>query len=98
MLFALSCCRTHGIFAPAAGKWTRPRVIYTAHGFHFYRGGSALRNQVFRSLEKLAGNWTDHLVVLNQEDHEAAVRYRLVPSGQVCLMPGIGVDTAIYSP
>ena len=76
----------------------RPRVIYTAHGFHFYRGGSMVRNQVFRSVERLAGLWTDYLVVLNQEDHEAAVRYRLVPPGRLIRMPGIGVDTATYNP
>ncbi|BCR05793.1 glycosyl transferase family 1 [Desulfuromonas versatilis] len=76
----------------------RPKVIYTAHGFHFYRGGSRLRNGLYLALEKLAGRWTDYLVVMNQEDLESAKKYRIVPPERVTYMPGIGVDTAYYSP
>jgi glycosyltransferase involved in cell wall biosynthesis len=74
------------------------KVIYTAHGFHFYRGGHPLQNAIFLGLEKLAGRWTDYLVVINREDEEAAHRYRIVPSERVYYMPGIGVDTDRYSP
>lgn len=76
----------------------RPKVIYTAHGFHFHRGGSVLMNQVFLALERLAGRWTDFLVVINREDQQAATRHRLVPADRVVFMPGIGVDTTIYHP
>ncbi|MFO0969278.1 MAG: glycosyltransferase [Gemmataceae bacterium] len=76
----------------------RTRVIYTAHGFHFYRGGPRLKGVAFRSLEKLAGAWTDYLVVINREDEATALRYRLVPPGRVRFMPGIGVDTELFSP
>ncbi len=76
----------------------RPKVIYTAHGFHFYRGGKPLKNLSFLALEKLAGRWTDYLVVINREDEEAAKRYGLVPAERVCYTPGIGVDTDYYSP
>jgi glycosyltransferase involved in cell wall biosynthesis len=74
------------------------RVIYTAHGFHFYRGGRRLRNAAFLALERLAGRWTDHLVVINREDEEAARRHRIVPPDRVCYMPGIGVDPGRYDP
>lgn len=76
----------------------RPKVIYTAHGFHFYRGGKLLKNLSFLALEKLAGRWTDYLVVINGEDEEAAKRYGIVPTERVCYTPGIGVDTEYYSP
>jgi glycosyltransferase involved in cell wall biosynthesis len=72
------------------------RVIYTAHGFHFYRGGPRLRGTVIRGLEKLAGRWTDYLVVINREDEQAARRYGLVPPDRVRYMPGIGVDMQYY--
>jgi glycosyltransferase involved in cell wall biosynthesis len=72
------------------------RIIYTAHGFHFYRGAPALKAFAFRSLEKLAGRWTDFLVVINQEDSEAAHRLRLVPPERIKFMPGIGVDIRSY--
>lgn len=76
----------------------RPKIIYTAHGFHFYRGGKLLKNLSFLALEKLAGRWTDYLVVINREDEEAAKRYGLVPTERVCYTPGIGVDIDYYSP
>ncbi|MGH2559895.1 MAG: glycosyltransferase family 4 protein [Thermomicrobiales bacterium] len=76
----------------------RTAVIYTAHGFHFYRGGATSRNLLFRSLEKLAGRWTDYLVVINEEDEAAARRHGIVAPDRLVHMPGIGVDTERYSP
>jgi glycosyltransferase involved in cell wall biosynthesis len=73
-----------------------PRVIYTAHGFHFYRGGPQPRSAAFRALEKLAGRWTDYLVVINREDEQSA--RRLVPPERVRYMPGIGVEVNRYGP
>lgn len=74
-----------------------PKVVYTAHGFHFFKGNHPLKNAVFLALEKLAGRWTDHLVVINREDEAAARHYHLVPPGQLHYLPGIGVDIAAYS-
>ena len=79
-------------------KQGKLKVIYTAHGFHFYRGGKPLKNTVFLTLEKLAGAWTDYLVVINREDEAAAKRYRIVPSERVRYMPGIGADLDYYNP
>ncbi len=76
----------------------KPKVIYTAHGFHFYHGGKPLKNLYFAALEKLAGRWTDYLVVINREDEEAAKRYSIVPTQRICYTPGIGVDIDYYSP
>ncbi len=72
-------------------------VIYTAHGFHFYQGGNKLKNIVFFALEKLAGQWTDYLITINQEDENAAKKYHLVPENRVYYTPGIGVDTSLYN-
>lgn len=77
---------------------SRPRVVYTAHGFHFHRHGHRLTNAVFIGAERIAGRWTDRLVVINDEDEAAARRYRLVPPGRLQRMYGIGVDTDWYSP
>lgn len=70
----------------------RPAIIYTAHGFHFHPRGSRLRNGVFLGLEKLAGRWTDYLVVMNRHDEAASRRHELVPPERLKYMPGIGVD------
>jgi glycosyltransferase involved in cell wall biosynthesis len=73
------------------------KVIYTAHGFHFHRNGSRLRNGVFLALEKLAGSWCDRLVVINQDDQKAALKEGLVQPHQLCYMPGIGLDLSHYN-
>ena len=75
----------------------RVRVIYTAHGFHFFKGGSPLRNGVFRTLERWAARWTDYLIVINHEDAAAVRDYRILPHDRVRYMPGIGLDLSVYS-
>jgi glycosyltransferase involved in cell wall biosynthesis len=74
---------------PTAGG---PVRIYTAHGFHFHKHGSFLRNTTFLGLEKLAGRWTDYLIVINREDETSARRHNLVSPDRLVYMPGIGVD------
>ncbi|BAZ45862.1 putative group 1 glycosyl transferase [Chondrocystis sp. NIES-4102] len=73
------------------------KVIYTAHGFHFYQGGSALKNAIFLNLEKLAGAWTDYLIIINQEDEIAAKKHSFLPSERIYYTRGIGVDTNFYA-
>jgi glycosyltransferase involved in cell wall biosynthesis len=73
------------------------KVIYTAHGFHFYTGGNPLKNAAFINLEKCAGKWTDYLVTINQEDKSAALRYGLVTPARARHNPGIGVDLKYYN-
>ncbi len=76
----------------------RPIVIYTAHGFHYYKGGGRLRNLIFRWLEKTASKWTDFIVTMNQEDFDAARAFDGIMADRVRFIPGVGVDTAHYSP
>lgn len=107
------CVSTHGydivhVHTPVASFMTRfaldhlrstrnLKVIYTAHGFHFYPGGSALRNKVFEALERQAAKWTDFLIVMNREDLAAAKDNSLISRDRVRYMPGIGVDRSRYS-
>jgi glycosyltransferase involved in cell wall biosynthesis len=76
---------------------TRPTVIYTAHGFHFYRGQRFYLNALYRTLERTAARWTDYLVTINAEDFQAASAFRGINRRRVRLVPGIGVDTARYA-
>jgi len=80
---------------PAA---TRPAVVYTAHGFHFFPGGALIPNALFRTAERVAGRWTDRLIVINDEDEAAARRHRIVSPSRLVRMPGIGLDTGWYAP
>lgn len=79
-------------------KQGKVKVIYTAQGFHFYQGGSPFRNAIFLSLEKLAGQWTDELVVVNHEDEDAAKRYGLIAPERVHYIPGTGLNVERFNP
>ncbi|MDR1514746.1 MAG: glycosyltransferase [Synergistaceae bacterium] len=72
------------------------KVVYTAHGFHFHRGGSPARNFAFKTLERIAGHWTDKLVVINRDDFEGAKKYHIASDSALCYMPGIGLDFSKY--
>ena len=70
-------------------------VIYTAHGFHFYKGANCIKNFVFRTAEKIAAKWTDLLIVMNEEDFQAGVSF--MPRERVVKMNGVGLDLNYYS-
>jgi len=71
------------------------KVVYTAHGFHFHKGQPAHRYFMFKGAETAAAKWTDHLIVINREDYEAALR--MLPAGGVTLTPeGIGLELEKY--
>ncbi len=74
----------------------KPKIVYTAHGFSFYPGGPRLRNAVLHRIESVAARWTDYLVTMNQDDFEAARRFKSLPAERVRYMPGIGVDMERY--
>lgn len=79
-------------------KRDRPAVVYTAHGFHFHPLQRPALHLAFRRAERLAGRWTDRLVVINDTDHASALRYRTVPEDRLVLMAGIGLDLDHYRP
>lgn len=75
-----------------------PHVVYTAHGFHFYKGQACVPHAVYLALERLAGLWTDRLITINDEDLDAALRYRILPQERILRMNGIGLDMRYYNP
>lgn len=48
------------------------RVIYTAHGFHFFKGASKLNWMLFYPIEKWLSKYTDTLITINEEDYNLA--------------------------
>ncbi|HBJ80258.1 glycosyltransferase family 4 protein [Pseudothermotoga sp.] len=67
-------------------------VIYTAHGFHFYKGAPLINWLLYYNIEKLAARWTDVLIVINQEDFEIAKKMGFIPEKNLFLVPGVGID------
>ena len=70
------------------------KVIYTAHGFHFYKGAPWLNWLVYFPVEWLLSPLTDVLITINREDYERAKR--LLRAKKVVYIPGVGIDTARF--
>lgn len=72
-------------------------VIYTAHGFHFYKGAPLRNWLVYYTAEKLAAKWTDALIVMNSEDYELAQKIGFQPGKNLFYVHGVGVDLNEFS-
>ncbi|MDO4413641.1 MAG: glycosyltransferase family 4 protein [Erysipelotrichaceae bacterium] len=71
------------------------RVIYIAHGFHFYNGASKKNWLIFYPLERTLAHMNDTLITINEEDYQFA-KERF--SCNVAHIHGIGVDSERYHP
>lgn len=79
--------RIASVFVP------RTKIIYTAHGFHFYKGAPLKNILIYKTAERLLARRTDILVTINNEDYAAAQSFRLRRGGRLYLLDGVGVDT-----
>lgn len=86
-----------GVLGRLCGKRANVRkIIYTAHGFHFYKGAPLINRTLFRWAEQWMAHYTDVIITLNKEDYEEAQKFRLRNDGRVYFVPGVGVDTKPY--
>ena len=71
------------------------KVVYTAHGFHFFKG-APLKNWLFYyPVEKLLSYWTDCLITINKEDYGRAKKK--FHARKTVYIPGVGVDTKKFN-
>lgn len=69
---------------------TNTKVIYTAHGFHFYKGAPLKNWILYYPVEKFLSRWTDVLVLINREDYSKALKS--FHAKKIEYVPGIGID------
>ena len=67
------------------------KVIYTAHGFHFFKGAPLLNWLLFYPAEWLLAPVTDVLITINQEDHARALKH--LHAKRIEYVPGVGIKT-----
>ena len=53
-------------------KKSRPKVIYTAQGFHFYKGAGIINWIIYYPIEKFLSRFTDAIITMNEEDYTIA--------------------------
>lgn len=70
------------------------KVIYTAHGFHFFKGAPLMNWLLFYPVEWALSYLTDVLITINAEDY-ALAKKRLHPK-QLAYVPGVGIDTSRF--
>ena len=76
-------------------KKYKSKLIYTAHGFHFYNGASLKSWVLFYPIEKLLSRWTDVLITINEEDYgRAGTKFH---AKETVYIPGVGVDIKKFS-
>lgn len=83
------------IAAKKARKYRGMKVIYTAHGFHFYKGAPKKNWLIFYPIEKKYSKLTDILITINKEDYAFAKKH--MNASQVEYIPGVGIDTEKFS-
>jgi glycosyltransferase EpsD len=69
------------------------RVIYTAHGFHFFKGAALMNWIIFYSIEKIMAKFTDTIITINKEDY---LRVSNNFHSDVEYIPGVGIDTSKF--
>lgn len=73
-----------------ARKFKTP-CIYTAHGFHFFKGCALKNKLLYKTTEQWLSKYTDALVTINEEDYKSALKMK---AKKVYKINGIGTDSA----
>lgn len=80
-----------GVIGRIVAHETKTKVIYTAHGFHFYDGAPKKNWIVYYPIEKHFSRWTDTLITINKEDYKRAKQKLMACKNYY--VPGVGIDT-----
>lgn len=91
--FDLVHCHTPmgGVMARLAAYATHTGpVIYTAHGFHFYKGAPIPNWLCYYPMERVLSRFTDQQICINQEDFTRAKKS--FHAKYVDYIPGVGID------
>ena len=72
------------------------KVIYTAHGFHFFAGAPLKNWLLYYPVEWICSWWTDVLITINKEDYARASDH--LHAKKTVYVPGVGIDTAKFAP
>lgn len=75
-----------------------PRVIYMAHGFHFWKGAPLINWLLYYPIERILARFTDRLITINREDYVRAKRFHYKKGGRATYVPGVGIVTKKFEP
>ena len=82
-----------GILGRLAGQKCKvKKVIYQAHGFHFFDGAPKKNWLLYYTVEKWLARKTDAIITINKEDFERSKEFKLRNNGQAYYVHGVGMD------
>ncbi len=87
-----------GVLTRLAAKKARKngvRVIYTAHGFHFYKGAPLKNWIIYYPIERYLSRYTDTLITITKEDYELAKK-KFKKVKNIEYVHGVGLDTSRF--
>jgi len=73
----------------------KTKLLYTAHGFHFYKGAPFMNWLLYYPMEKYFAKYTDILITINEEDYKNA-KYKLSSCKSIYKVDGVGVDLSRF--
>ena len=76
-------------------KKSKTKVIYTAHGFHFFKGAKLIDWLVFYPIEKFLAHRSNCIVTINHEDFELASKKF---NSKIKKIDGVGVKLDRFVP
>lgn len=76
---------------------SKAKVIYTAHGFHFFKGAPKINWMFFYPVEKILAHYTDTLITINKEDYNLSVSKKFKVKDQILKINGVGVDLSKFT-
>jgi glycosyltransferase EpsD len=68
------------------------KVLYTVHGFHFYKGSPKLYWLLYYPMEVFLSKFTDGIITINKEDFDLVSDKKFAVK-RVFNLPGVGINT-----
>ncbi|MBO8159710.1 glycosyltransferase family 4 protein [Thermosyntropha sp.] len=100
--YTLIHCHTPvgGVLTRLAARNARKKgtkVLYTAHGFHFFKGAPLRNWLLYYPLEKWLARYTECLITINEEDYQRAIKGNF-KAGTIKKVDGVGIDLTRFKP
>lgn len=89
-----------GVLARLAAREARKRhtkVVYTAHGFHFFKGAPKKNWLMYYPVEKWLSRYTDCLITINEEDYRTALAKQFKMK-RIEKISGVGINKNKFKP
>lgn len=86
-----------GVFGRWAVKQFRKagvKIVYTAHGFHFFKDAPVQNWLLYYPAERILSRYTDVLITINKEDY---IRAQSFKANKTLYVPGVGLNVSSIS-